>query len=332
MSEPTTLPAPVHVVFGAPDPEQAWAEALCVALGVPFRHATAGEEPTKRCHPGNAYLADVPGGGPEWRFRVVAFECAWWGGTRPPTGTGIAVCDHHRPGDPGYGRPPAEYLEASSAGQLCLLLQAAGLLPAGMPLPILSDWLEDRRGLEPLRFVAAADHCLEAAYRGLCPGVDPDALMDWRAAQRAAFQRRAKADVLADVAAAAAALKAAPCVQDCGISEERRCRQAELERMREDVYQGSEPSSLDLFLSSAPAYLSVRDLRGRSVPELPEAACRLGVAYVASVQEPGGRRKVVLGGAMPLEVTERFLAGRLVAGLVELYGGPGRPCGGYLPD
>jgi hypothetical protein len=36
----------------------------------------------------------------------------------------------------------------------------------------------------PQRYVlaAAADHCLAAAYRGECPGVDPDALMRWRVA------------------------------------------------------------------------------------------------------------------------------------------------------
>jgi hypothetical protein len=34
----------------------------------------------------------------------------------------------------------------------------------------------------PQRYVlaAAADHCLAAAYRGECHGVDPDALMRWR--------------------------------------------------------------------------------------------------------------------------------------------------------
>src|SRR5690606_4181877 len=29
-------------------------------------------------------------------------------------------------------------------------------------------------------FAAAADHCLAAAYRGECPGIDPNALMRWR--------------------------------------------------------------------------------------------------------------------------------------------------------
>ncbi len=57
--------------------------------------------------------------------------------------------------------------------------------------------------------IAAADHCLAAAYRGECPGVDPDALMRWRAESRAAFQRRPVEAVLADIAAATERLRAA---------------------------------------------------------------------------------------------------------------------------
>ena len=76
--------------------------------------------------------------------------------------------DHHRPGDPGFDAPPAEYWRGSSLGQVATHL-----------------------GVEPtpaLRLVAAADHCLAAAYRGACPDVDPDALMRWRAETRAQFQ------------------------------------------------------------------------------------------------------------------------------------------------
>src|SRR5690606_22285652 len=47
-------------------------------------------------------------------------------------------------------------------------------------------------------FAAAADHCLAAAYRGECPGVDPDALMRWRVAVRAAHQGRPVDELLDD--------------------------------------------------------------------------------------------------------------------------------------
>lgn len=172
------------------------------------------------------------------------------------------VIDHHRPGDPGYGRPPEEFLPASSIGQVIAELWgpsgyrydrhepgdwvelvgnasyeddyaldqtfSMGLVAAGKyePLPLDSSdveaversardgfalipgygWAiktftaacEDGSGswryrIIPAEYVlcAAADHCLAAAYRGKCPGVDPDALMRWRAASRAPFRRRA---------------------------------------------------------------------------------------------------------------------------------------------
>src|SRR5690606_24913959 len=62
----------------------------------------------------------------------------------------------------------------------------------------------------PLILAAAADHCLAAAYAGECPGVDPDALMVWRAETRAAFQGRSPDDILADVERARQALREAP--------------------------------------------------------------------------------------------------------------------------
>src|SRR5690606_12426626 len=41
-----------------------------------------------------------------------------------------------------------------------------------------------------LVLTAAADHCLGAAYRGECPGVDTDELLAYRVASRARFQHR----------------------------------------------------------------------------------------------------------------------------------------------
>jgi len=75
---------------------------------------------------------------------------------------GITLVDHHKDGDVGYGRPPSEYFEASSIGQIHILL-----------------------GIEPTkeaRFVAAADHCLHLAYNSQCPGVAREELKDFRMA------------------------------------------------------------------------------------------------------------------------------------------------------
>src|SRR5690606_24589180 len=85
-------------------------------------------------------------------------------------------------------------------------------------------------------------------------------LMRWRAASRAAFQQRAVDDLLADVEQARARLLAAPVV----VLNER---------------------------------LDAQDLRGEHVPELPEAAAREGLAYLATVADRDGRQKIVLGAA-----------------------------------
>jgi hypothetical protein len=105
------------------------------------------------------------------------------------------IIDHHNPGDPGYGRSPAEFLPASSIGQVIAILgddriainrhtlsaespQDLYLVPAGA-LADDSDpaWCLGT-GFVPTDIVltAAADHCLDAARRGECPGVDPDDL------------------------------------------------------------------------------------------------------------------------------------------------------------
>lgn len=208
-------------------------------------------------------------------------DCHIFGG-RP--GPGPVRCDHHRPGDPGYGRPPADYFAASSLGQVLRHLAATHH-------PAVAARLDDAV------FVAAADHCLAAAYRGECPGVDPDALMRWRVDSRAAHQGRTAEAVLADVEAARAIL-------------------------RDAVWHRGDEGKVRLPWA---------DLRGRYVPELPEAAAREGIPFVADAFSEDGRRKIVLQCAPP-DLVARFLAGALIPGLVDLYGDPARGfAGGYIP-
>ena len=76
----------------------------------------------------------------------------------------------------------------------------------------------------------------------------------------------------------------------------------------------------------------VADLRGEEVPELPEAACRLGVAYLAAPKPgPDGRRKIVLQCALA-EHLAAWPAWAAAHGIVDCYGGdPARGfAGGYL--
>lgn len=89
--------------MGAADPERAAIEKLLTDAGVRWSLATVDGRPV---HPGNAYRAVCPAG------VTHAVECC---DVLPP---GVVRIDHHRPGDPGYGRPPEGFLAASSIGQV----------------------------------------------------------------------------------------------------------------------------------------------------------------------------------------------------------------------
>ena len=317
-------------ILGAPDPEMQRIEDLLAQAGEQVAHAL--DETGQRVHPGNAYRAvalsaPVPDGA-----AVYAVEC---GG--PAISAGAVAIDHHRPGDPGYGCPPEYFLPASSIGQVIAQLARLGRLPEWPPASTVPGggagafvlhawapaptWWDDELGgwrggdtpspswavsvqsgdtaiyrIIPLSYVlaAAADHCLAAAYRGECPGVDPDALMRWRVAVRAAHQGRPVDELLADVEQARARLLAAPVV---ALGER----------------------------------LAARDLRGEHVPELPEAAAREGLAYLASVADRDGRQKVVLGAADAETVGAFLRTWAPSRGLIDLYGDPARGfAGGYV--
>lgn len=315
--------------LGASDPEMQTVEQLLTECGVPFAYAV--DSSGNRVHPGNAYRAvdlhwpDGSGNGPAWGAVTHLVECGAIAGAA--VRDDVTVIDHHRPGDPGYGKGPEDFLAASSIGQTVAILadvcrranehraMTGEQLPADgwwdiygwgacpRVIPDGSDFSYEGgrwivRGFagnhialrDKIVLAAAADHCLAAAYRGGCPGVDPDDLMRWRVESRAAFQGRDVAEVLADIESA---------------------RQA----LRDAVKHGSPPYA---------------DLRGRSIPELPEAACREGIPFLSSVTDRGGRQKVVLQAA-PAGLVEVFLAGHVVPGLVDLYGDPARGfAGGYL--
>jgi len=146
--------------------------------------------------------------------------------------------------------------------------------------------------------------------------VDPDALMRWRAKSRAAFQSRPVAAVLADVVAARARLLDAygtPC-RECG-GRGGAIGGGSLEAVGEPCHA---------------AGVHAADLRGPTIPELPEAACREGIPYLATVRDRDGREKVVIGAASPYLI-RRFLAGGIVPGLVDYYGDPDRGyAGAYI--
>jgi len=326
----------------------------------------------ERVTPATAYrcpLPEVPA-----RAVVYAVECI------DALPAGWARIDHHRPGDPGYGRPPREFLPASSLGQVIAELARLGRLPEawprlgtsegcawhrgelvtrgghpdqpGFPLGWWVTTCEEGETGDPgwgadggetadvprdLVYTAAADHCLGSAYRGECPGVDPDELMRWRVAQRATFQGRSAEQILADIERARELLSETDSVElapgirvadvrgyclvthDCGHKELR----------HEDYtthisHKHGCPGSRDLWCNG----WTVKP----GVPELPDAAARDGVAYLATVAT-GGRQKVVLGGCTSPEQVRAFLEHWAPRhGLVDLYGDPARGyAGGFLP-
>lgn len=336
-------------VLGAEDPEMTAIESLLRECGEHIVYAL--DKHGERVTPATAYrcpVPEVPAGS-----TVYAVECI---DTLP---AGWVRVDHHRQGDPGYGRPPREFLAASSIGQVIIelarlrrlrfrpLTKVPGAYPGGSFIRrnwegfgaawLISDGAAWRVVPPHLVLTGAADHCLGAAYRGECPGVDPDELMRWRVEQRAPFQGRNAEQILEDIGRARELLSETDSVElapgvsvadvrgyclvthDCGHKELR----------HEDYtthisHKHGCPGSRDLWCNG----WTVKP----GVPELPDAAARDGVAYLATVAT-GGRQKVVLGGCTTPETVRAFLEHWAPAnGLVDLYGDPARGyAGGFLP-
>lgn len=274
----------VIFVLGAKDVEMNAIEQLLKQAGVQYVYAC--DNAGKRCHPGNAYKATGFSGEVPDNDRIVRVECNgpafdWIDTTR------ITVVDHHFPVDPGYGKGPEEYLEASSIGQTWQILRdELGLIYWGTDIP--------------LDYVAAADHCLEAAYRGKCPKIDPEKLKEYRIKWKSELTGKPVEEIRSDIDKAICILKDAM-------------------RMN-SVLRVEKPYA---------------DLRGMgSIPELPEASCIAGIPFVADQSDRDGRKKVVLMGVpQGSDLVQRFMNGELVSGLCEYYGDPARGfAGGYLTN
>src|SRR5690606_27287468 len=183
---------------------------------------------------------------------------------------------------------------------------------------------------------AAADHCLAAAYRGECPGVDPDELMRWRVETRAAHQGRSVDVLLADVERARVALREAPRIDlgagpVCDMREAYTVQTVLAVPFAEGATVDSAGVGDSTFVVFGPRAEGAWDEGGhhtfveRGVAELPEAAVREGLAYLATVADRDGRQKIVLGGHTTPETVEAFMRVWAPAqGLVDIYGDPAR--------
>jgi hypothetical protein len=143
-------------VLGAPDPEMQEITRVLDSLGIGHTYATLAGLPVRSSE---AYRANGIKGLLPQDPHLVFVECTVIG-LFPDD-----VCDHHNPGDPGYGMPPDRFMEGSSLGQVLSLLKL--------------------EATPEQRIIAAADHCLRYAYEGRCPGIDPKELAAWRERSRA---------------------------------------------------------------------------------------------------------------------------------------------------
>lgn len=191
----------IKAIIGAMAPEmQAILKDILTAAGIPAVNATKNG---RTLRPGDAYAADpIHAAG----ARILRIACE----PEAISNAAEVIVIDHRPGDPGYDRPPYEFMEASSIGQVLTFLAGEGLLgrlfgrgsscdlcatKAGVELAVV-DWMDDQDNTEfwivseatpgpwwpipyDIVYAAAADHCLADAYAGRCPDVDPDKIREW---------------------------------------------------------------------------------------------------------------------------------------------------------
>ncbi len=177
-----------YFILGAPDPEMVTIEEILKASGISYGYATFRGR-VVQAH--EAYRADgtttlIPSGA-----EIVNVECSVLG-LHP-----VHIIDHHRDGDPGYGRPPEQYLEGSSIGQF---LAYMGIPPT-----------------QEHRVIAAADHCLMHAYSGRCPGVSAQELKVWRTRSRAKARGIAEEELTRQIEAATQFLQKSTRIQLAGV-------------------------------------------------------------------------------------------------------------------
>lgn len=146
----------ITFVLGGSDTEMIEIEDILTGIGHTVVYAERNGARTSRR---DAYSADSP----RPRANQVWIECCHQDYSKKELKSlGIIIIDHHNPGDPGYGKPSSEYLQASSIGQLCKML--------------------DIQASKRVTLIAAADHCLRLAYNNYCPGVTREELKTFRLA------------------------------------------------------------------------------------------------------------------------------------------------------
>lgn len=274
----------VLIIFGADDFEKF--AAVEIAKNLRFQVANATYE-GKPVNPANAYKADgfeLCTNHEAEIDQIIIFECS-------KTAAGdlqekiIMICDYHNEGDAGFQKHPDQFWEGSSIGQFCNFI----------------EFSPDHT----LLMVAAADHCLSAAYAGLCPRINPVKFRKFRVKQKCEFYKN---DPKSEYKSTPESLNA---VIDNAIE----------------------------ILKNAENINGIIDLRNFGyINELPEAACILGVGYMTQIDEidekneKTGNKKILIEGVTTPEQISEFIewAKKLENKVGEPYGNPNRGFAGVV--
>jgi hypothetical protein len=368
------MSAKVCLVLGAPDPEMDEIERIARKAGCSVGYATHGGQ---RVSHETAYQADGVEGidlvaACDTADLIMVVECepvqdsahqGWIKTGLVPGREGdcsafVARVDHHLPGYSCYGRPPKEFLAASSLGQVMLNLLSIKQLKAdayygscfGDPDVYLTgpngsvhrlfrlypeDW-EETGAPEFLGNYAVESgydsrtntHWLQITEGGCDSGEYADAVMVPRDAVLAAA---------ADHCLAAAYQGECPGVDPDELGRWRIAVLAEQQgRSEAEVLADVERARAALRaaprlrLVSDPEMVEVADMREQNIPELLEAAARENICFVASQTDRDGRIKIVCQVGSPAQI-QAFQAWAKNQGLVDIYGDSSQGfAGGYL--
>lgn len=190
--------------------------------------------------------------------------------------------DHHHEGDVGFDIPPERFLFGSSIGQFINEIvgnwsyrihefgwycnNRGELFDPGLHYceDLGYNWIVTRvnnqgyveEAVVPdwVLYVAAADHCLGAAYQGHCPGVNPQELMIWRSQHRAQYKNQTYEDI-----------------------------EEVIEQTRQQIRPFVVDGVADLTRQPMTIY-----------PELPEAAAREGIRVITKVRDRTRRQPKLL--------------------------------------
>lgn len=235
----------------------------------------------------------------------------------------VHIIDHHRQGNPGYGKPPGEFLLGSSLGQVLKFIVEHNIYGkflthlhhhhvTNATVDFTTDifaFSTDKHkwyikpdneiiGWEIPKYwvlAAAADHCLAHAYMGFCPGVSIEDLKRFRIETKSNHQHIPEQEVVKNIERAKEQLLAAPLVV-----------------VDKNTYGEHEGFHL-------------ANLVDKSIKELPEASMQLHIPYLSGFNMQNGRSKICIGGDADGTATKAFLNGWAASmGLSDLYGDPAR--------